>query len=61
MSKEEVKYEINKVLDRFSDQSLEDLLSFLKTIESRNATLFSSDILSKILSEDKELLQKLAQ
>jgi hypothetical protein len=61
MSKEEIKYEINKVLDKLSDKSLEDLLSFLKSIETKNSSLFSQDSLQKILSEDKELLQKLAQ
>ena len=61
MSKEEIKYEINKVLDKLSDKSLEDLLSFLKGIETKNPSLFSQDSLQKILSEDKELLQKLAQ
>jgi hypothetical protein len=61
MSKDEIKYEINKVLDRFSDKSLEDLLSFLKNIETRNPSLLGSDAIIKILSEDKDLLQKLAQ
>ncbi len=61
MSKEEIKYEINKVLDNFSDKSLEELLSFLKGIEARSSSLINQDTLLKILSEDKELLQKLAQ
>ena len=62
MSKDEIKYEINKVLDRFSDKSLEELLAFLKGIDDKHrATIFNSDTLQKILSEDKDLLQKLAQ
>jgi hypothetical protein len=61
MSKEEIKYEINKVLDGFSDKSLEDLLSFLKSIEAKNPSVFSPGSLKKILTEDNELLQKLAQ
>lgn len=61
MSKEEIKYEINKVLDHFSDKSLEELLSFLKSIEEKNSSIFRQDSLKKILAEDKELLQKLAQ
>ena len=61
MSKEEIKHEINKVLERFSDKSLEELLSFLKSIETKNSALFDTDILKKILAEDKDLLQKLAQ
>ena len=62
MSKDEIKYEINKVLDRFSDKSLEELLAFLKGIDDKHrSTIFNSDTLQKILSEDKDLLQKLAQ
>ena len=62
MSKDEIKYEITKVLDRFSDKALEDLLAFLKGIDDKHRTdIFNSDRLQKVLSEDKELLQKLAQ
>ena len=58
MSKEEIKYEINKVLDHLSDKSLEELLLFLKKIhtDTDNAAL-----LEKIIAEDRELLDKLAQ
>jgi len=62
MSKDEIKYEITKVLDRFSDKALEDLLAFLKGIDDNHRPdIFNSDRLQKVLSEDKELLQKLAQ
>lgn len=62
MSKDEIKHEINKVLDRFSDKSLTDLLAFLKDIDDKQkTTIFNSDTLQKMLSEDKDLLQKLAQ
>jgi len=62
MSKDEIKYEINRVLDHFSDQALAELLTFLKQLESRNNNTFlSSRDLQKILSEDKQLLEKLAQ
>ena len=60
MSKEQLKHEINKVLDQFSDSALEQLLSFLKQLESNNLISNSSD-LTKILSEDKQLLEKLAR
>jgi hypothetical protein len=62
MSKEEIKQEINKVLDQLSDKSLTNILSLLKTFESTH-TLSQSDRLSldKILSEDKDLLEKLAK
>jgi hypothetical protein len=62
MSKEEIKYEISKVLDRFSDKALAKLLAFLKESgaakEAENAANYS---FNKILAEDKELLAKLAQ
>ena len=62
MSKDEIKYEITKVLDRFSDKALEDLLAFLKGIDDKHQTdILNSDKLQRILSEDKELLQKLAR
>jgi len=62
MSKEEIKDEINKVLDQLTDKTLEDLLSFLKKIEEKHSiTLFDRDRLEKILVEDKDLLTKLAK
>jgi len=62
MSKDEIKYEINRVLDKFSNDALEELLSFLKQLEERNKpAIVNSDVLQRILSEDRELLEKLAQ
>ncbi len=62
MSKEEIKDEINKVLDLFPDKALEDLLAFLKSIEKSSSNyLFSKKALDKILYEDKNLLEKLAR
>ena len=62
MSKDEIKHEINKVLDLFTDKALEDLLSFLKNIETKHSnSLVNSKTIDKILNEDKELLEKLAQ
>ena len=62
MSRDQIKYEINRVLDRFSGDALKELLSFLRQLEERNnqATV-NSDVLQRILSEDKEQLEKLAQ
>ena len=62
MSKEEIKYEISKVLDHFSDKALGELLAFLKDLDTKKEVKVSStSSLNKILSEDKELLAKLAQ
>jgi hypothetical protein len=62
MSKEEIKHEINKVLDNLPHKSLQDILSFLKSMDGKQ-TLSSADrtVLDKILSEDKDLLEKLAK
>ena len=62
MSKDEIKSEINKVLDRFSDKTLSDLLSFLKNIENNQSfSLLDKTTLEKILTEDEDLLKKLAK
>jgi hypothetical protein len=62
MSKDQIKYEINKVLDLMPDKALEDLLSFLKNVEGNpNDSFLDNSRLKAILTEDKELLQKLAQ
>jgi hypothetical protein len=62
MSKEEIKLEINKILDHFSDRALEELLSYLQQLDAgKNYLLSDPGALHKILSEDKELLAKLAQ
>jgi len=58
---------VNKIrnrqgLDGFSDEALAELLAFLKELDSgKNGAINPSSSLSKILSEDKELLTKLAQ
>jgi hypothetical protein len=62
MSKEEIKSEINKVLDHFSDKALHELLRFLKELDSKPGTIsFQKASLEKILEEDKNLLTRLAQ
>jgi hypothetical protein len=62
MSKEEIKYEISKVLDHFSDKALGELLAFLKELDAKQEVKIPiSSSLDKILSEDKDLLAKLAQ
>jgi hypothetical protein len=62
MSKEEIKHEINKVLDHLSDKTLQDILVLLKNIDAKQ-TLSIADrtVLDKILTEDKDLLEKLAK
>ena len=62
MSRQELKEEINKVLNGASDDVLESVLDYLKGLLSNpksNAIL--SNNLNRILHEDKELLERLAK
>jgi hypothetical protein len=62
MSKEQIKDEIIKVLDQLPDKTLQNILSFLKNVESNQTlTLANHAVLDRILSDDKELLEKLAK
>ena len=62
MTTNELKLEIQKSLDKVSEEVLRDILDFLKQVEARpNVNLKLSKNLSLILNEDKELLEKLAK
>lgn len=62
MSKEELKQEINLVLDQLSERSLEELLNTLrKNTPKGSPSIFDPEQIQRILSEDAVLLQKLAQ
>jgi hypothetical protein len=62
MTHSELKYEIQKVIDHVPDNILEDVLDYLKQIQNIPADKIElSRNLKRILSEDKELLEKLAQ
>ncbi len=61
MSKEDLKIEIGKVLDHFSDKALNELLMFLKELDVKHNSLLTGNSLDKILKEDKNLLAKLAK
>ncbi len=62
MTKAELKIEIQKVINNVPENILEDVLDFLKELEeqpSNKVKLVNN--LRQILSEDKELLERLAQ
>lgn len=62
MSKREIKLEIDKVLDNFSDNALNELLHFLKELDTKNNnTLSIKNSLNKVLKEDHQLLTRLAK
>ena len=62
MSKNEVKEQINKVLDNVPDEALESILNYLKELLAKSESeLILSNNLNKILSEDREVLERLAK
>jgi len=62
MTKEQLKVEIQKVLDEVPESALEDILKYLKDVRSKSADQVEmSRNLKKILDEDKDLLDRLAQ
>ena len=62
MTSKEIKSEIQKVLDKVPDALLGDILDYLKIIREKSvhSVRMSNDV-RQIISEDKELLEKLAQ
>jgi hypothetical protein len=62
MATKEIKDRINKVLNNIPDDVLEDVLRYLKSLtnKSRRSIILSQN-LGKILEEDKNLLERLAQ
>jgi hypothetical protein len=62
MTKTQIQSEIQKVLDSVPETILQDVLDFLKALQVQPADKVRlTNNLRKILSEDKELLEKLAQ
>ncbi len=62
MTKTEIKFEIQKVLDNIPENVLFDILGLLKGLENQSPDkLEITHSLRQILAEDKELLEKLAQ
>jgi len=57
----EIKKEINKALDQVPEKLLVDILDLIKEVQSDNSKSTLTSNLKKILSEDSDLLQKLAQ
>jgi hypothetical protein len=62
MTKQEIKSEIQKSLDRVPETVLQDVLDFLRQAEGQSSERINLAInLRTILEEDKQLLQRLAQ
>ena len=62
MSREEVKSAINELLDNTPGQVLNEVLEYLKSIQGKSSQAIAlSHNLRTILTEDKELLKRLAQ
>ncbi len=62
MTAKQIKTEIQKLLDTIPDVVLENILEYLKALQSKSVDSISlSQNMRKILIEDRELLEKLAQ
>jgi hypothetical protein len=62
MSTNEIKAEIQRLLDNVPEIVLNDLLDYLRKAQNQsNNQIELSHHLRKIISEDKELLEKLAK
>ena len=62
MTTKEIKSEIQKSLDNVPESVLQDVLDFLKKVENQpTETLNLMKDLRDILTEDKELLERLAK
>lgn len=62
MSGQQLKTEIQHVLDEMPEEILEDVLKYMKSIcNISHQKIQMSSNLKKILQEDSELLQKLAK
>ncbi|GAB2561707.1 hypothetical protein [Spirosoma areae] len=62
MATTELKQEINQIVNKLPDELLSELLAYLRQVEKSNTVTvqFTSNF-RKILTEDRELLSKLAQ
>ena len=62
MATKELKDKINKVLDTIPEDVLEEVFTYLKSLTNKSKSkVVLSQNLKKILEEDKNLLERLAQ
>jgi mRNA-degrading endonuclease RelE of RelBE toxin-antitoxin system len=62
MTSIEIKTEIQKVLDQVPESVLQNVLDFLKELRTKSAdNIKFANNLRRIISEDRELLEKLTQ
>lgn len=62
MTARDLKDKINQVLDKMPDEVLEDVFKYLKSLTTKSEQeIRLSQNLGKVLKEDKNLLERLAQ
>lgn len=62
MAKQEVKSQIDEILDTLPEDHLEEVLAYLKMLSKVSVSeVKRSSALVQIIREDREVLQKLAQ
>lgn len=57
----DIKKEISKALDQVPEDILIDILNLIREVQTENSSATLTSNLNKILSEDSDLLHKLAQ
>jgi len=62
MTTKDLRMEINRVMENVPDDFLSEILNYLKEVENKaKQDLSSVQRIKRILKEDKDLLEKLAQ
>ena len=62
MTRQEIKTEINQILESLPEDQLDEVLAYLKQIKKMSfSSAKRSQSLIKIMREDREVLQRLAQ
>ena len=62
MTTKDLRMEINRVMENVPDDFLSEILNYLKEVENKTKQDLSSvQRIKRILKEDKDLLEKLAQ
>jgi hypothetical protein len=62
MDTKDIKVEINKIIDNIPERVLADVLEYLKEVQGQSKeSMELSKNLRKIINEDRDLLQRLAQ
>jgi hypothetical protein len=57
----DIKIKVHNMIDNMPDEVLKDLIPILEKIETNNISSIRMEMIKKIIADNHELLQKLAQ